>query len=582
MIFTNPSYAACDRPSYCDALPGECATTANGGHTIIIGSFQVIERKCSDPVMKNCPSCGPDDGPYCEDGNGHCGPVDECKYPDGSPKPDDTDVTTNCVDTIWESCCTPGTPAGTCGDGTCGGTESCTNCVSDCGTCLTCWCGDGSCNCGESSQSCAADCGTAMFCGDNSCNNGENCSSCAADCGACPTPPPTGSPEWCGDGSCNNGEWCGTCPSDCGSCTSCGDGSCNNGENCGTCSTDCGACLSCGDGSCNGNENCSNCATDCGSCAGSFCGDTTCDAGETCATCSSDCGSCSSNEAWFQISAGHVGSANSGGASVALQSEIPDLAECTGSCVRSVTMEDLDSTDLTDGFTVVGSGTIDVNGGYSERAENTYATDTTKTRYNERYEFFYRNSGLGGSPSNTFTGSESDIQKPTYNPSNISYFQSGDVTLQSPWSVASGETYVIFIDGNLNLADGDGLSDQLIDVAPGGYLAFIVSGDITVDSNLGNTSLTDTTSNVEGVFIANGQFTINSKGAAAGGDDRFIGEGTFVGWSGVNLNRDFSDGGARSVENLDKPVELFVYRPDFVTNMPESLLVPVRIWQETN
>jgi parallel beta-helix repeat protein len=94
-------------------------------------------------------------------------------------------------------------------------------------------------------------------CGDSVCNGSESCSTCASDCGSCTS---------CGDGACNGGESCSTCASDCGACTSCGDGACNGGESCSTCASDCGACASCGDGACNGGETCSSCASDCGAC----------------------------------------------------------------------------------------------------------------------------------------------------------------------------------------------------------------------------------------------------------------------------------------------------------------------------
>jgi hypothetical protein len=49
-----------------------------------------------------------------------------------------------------------------CGDAVCGGTESCSTCSADCGTC-------------------------APACGDAVCSTGESCGSCSADCGACQT-----------------------------------------------------------------------------------------------------------------------------------------------------------------------------------------------------------------------------------------------------------------------------------------------------------------------------------------------------------------------------------------------------------
>jgi hypothetical protein len=56
----------------------------------------------------------------------------------------------------------------------------------------------------------------AAACGDDACNGSETCSSCAQDCGTC-------APA-CGDGTCNTGEDCATCQADCGTCASAGPG----------------------------------------------------------------------------------------------------------------------------------------------------------------------------------------------------------------------------------------------------------------------------------------------------------------------------------------------------------------------
>ena len=143
-----------------------------------------------------------------------------------------------------------------CGDGVCEGTETCNDCVSDCGSCVSC--GDGSCNGDETCATCEADCGACPpVCGDSICEGDETCATCEADCGSC---------IYCGDGSCNGNETCATCEADCGSCEYCGDGSCNGDETCATCEADCGVCEYCGDGSCNGDETCSSCEQDCGAC----------------------------------------------------------------------------------------------------------------------------------------------------------------------------------------------------------------------------------------------------------------------------------------------------------------------------
>ncbi len=118
-----------------------------------------------------------------------------------------------------------------CGDGACGGAETCSTCPMDCGACMA-QCGDGMCNGTETCMSCARDCGacmTAPRCGDGTCNGTETCMSCSDDCGACPAR--------CGDGTCNGTETCSTCSMDCGTCeTMCRacaqDVDCPTGQSC--------------------------------------------------------------------------------------------------------------------------------------------------------------------------------------------------------------------------------------------------------------------------------------------------------------------------------------------------------------
>lgn len=151
----------------------------------------------------------------------------------------------------------PPPPPKTCGDGTCGAGEACTNCPEDCGLCKSC--GDGACNNGETCASCPADCGKCPLCGDGYCNGGEDCLSCAPDCGVCPG---------CGDKVCdkNKNENCFTCPQDCGACPGCPNGKCDNNETCASCPMDCGPCSVCGNMKCEAYETCANCPADCGAC----------------------------------------------------------------------------------------------------------------------------------------------------------------------------------------------------------------------------------------------------------------------------------------------------------------------------
>jgi hypothetical protein len=336
----------------------------------------------------------------------------------------------------------------------------------------------------------------------------------------------------------------------------------------------------CGNLICETNENCSSCSEDCGSCSSQSCGDTFCSGFESCLTCSEDCGVCDvESGSWWQSKGGLVGSNATQG--LAIESNIPintcELPDCDPSLMST------DETGLIDsaGFVLTLGGALKVNGGVTPGSTNVFSVGTGQTRYYEYYDFFFRNTDFGLLPIDDFLTTFNDAKKPTYSSLNVEHYRNGDLTILSQWNIASGEQYVIFVAGDLYLTDGDGASDQLITVENGGFVAFIVEGNLYIDESLGNSDLLNTTSNIEGVYIVNGVIEVQSRGVGAGGDDRFIGEGTFVGWNGVNLNRDFDDGLGRDTENLDKPTEQFIYRPDFMVNLPKVLRSSPKLWQQT-
>jgi len=135
----------------------------------------------------------------------------------------------------------------------------------------------------------------------------------------------------------------------------------------------------------------------------------------------------------------------------------------------------------------------------------------------------------------------------------------GTLRITTPWQVDLGETIVFLVDGDLSL-------EARVKVAPGGFLAFFVSGDISLDPSVNSE---DGLAAIEGVYIADGTF---SSGKA---NTKLILEGTFVGWSGVNLERDFD-----SQRSNSEPVEVFRYRSDFKLNLPTFLNRPSINWQE--
>jgi len=296
------------------------------------------------------------------------------------------------------------------------------------------------------------------------------------------------------------------------------------------------------------------------------------------------------NSGWFQTRGGNAYAGFESG--TALRSYIP-ATYCTSGvgCIPYVLATDFASTVDSAGIALTGGGAIDTTKDLgnstaqtTQRTTQAAAVGTANDRLFENYAFFYREFSLGTNPTDDFSSTATNALKPTTAPNDgkRAYYHNGNLIVQTPWTVAANESITVIVNGNLNLRNATA-TDQLITVAPGGYLSFVVSGNITIESTVGNTNANDvTTPNIEGVYIANGQIITESVGTAGGGDKPFVGAGTFVGWGGIDLGRDFDDGGQRKAENNTKPIETFIFRPDFVLNVPPEITRSSYIWKETN
>lgn len=176
--------------------------------------------------------------------------------------------------------------------------------------------------------------------------------------------------------------------------------------------------------------------------------------------------------------------------------------------------------------------------------------------------------GQDGRPFNEGASKPDDTPRNGVN----AYWTGNDLTIDQAWNVGAGESIVVLVDGDVTI-------ESPIDVAQGGFLAIITSGNITVDPDVG-VAAASTTGVVEGVYIADGTLNFPSRGIAGGGDLKFVGEGTFVGWSGVTMDRDFNDGGGGAISNNTYPTEFFIYRPDFLLNAPPEMAQPRFVWRE--
>ncbi len=182
---------------------------------------------------------------------------------------------------------------------------------------------------------------------------------------------------------------------------------------------------------------------------------------------------------------------------------------------------------------------------------------------------------------------------PSLQTDNLNLFiYDGDLSINDThnWHVEDGQQVIVFVNGNLTINALNNFEGNVISVEEGSFLAFIVKQNITIGKEVGYTlanGLTageylpsTTTPNLEGVFVADQLLISESYNDTAIVDKKLIAAGTFVGWAGVNLNRDFNDEALGLEHNSYNPTETFIYRPDLVTNMPEEIKSFHQMWQE--
>jgi hypothetical protein len=228
-------------------------------------------------------------------------------------------------------------------------------------------------------------------------------------------------------------------------------------------------------------------------------------------------------------------------------------------------------TALSSGFMITGGGGVDSTADaatqYSSLSEDIRTDRISGLTINgprENYDYFSQLYSMSGAATD-FSGAQ-----PASAPANgRAYYSANPITISSPWTVKSGEKIVVFVNNTLRI-------NAAITVKQGGFLAFIVKNSLTISKDLGNTDPNDGTPIVAGVYVSDGALVI--EGGRAGGDLRFVGEGTFVGWGGVSMQRQF----ANAAYNASIPTEMFRFRPDFMQNVPDLMTKPIYIWQETN
>ncbi len=255
----------------------------------------------------------------------------------------------------------------------------------------------------------------------------------------------------------------------------------------------------------------------------------------------------SSEVSWWQAQGGgvYVGS-QAGGVTVA--SQLPSSA------ARLI----LPGVGGTTGALIRASGSADLGVG-----EVSDALWSTLARYRGKqmdYSYFSAQLGVTRNQASDFGSDTLDL--PSYDASKNFWYSaplSGTATIGTPWTLGVGEKYVVMVEGDLRI-------EENISVPVGGYLAFIVSGNITVDP---------TVSQIQGVYIASGDFVTESQYLAGVSDDvPLVVEGNVVAWGSVVLTRDLG------ASNSTTPGEKFVYRSDLLTNMTTKMKTFVIEWKE--
>lgn len=147
------------------------------------------------------------------------------------------------------------------------------------------------------------------------------------------------------------------------------------------------------------------------------------------------------------------------------------------------------------------------------------------------------------------------------------YSQSSNLTTTANWSVPVGQKITVLVNGNLSIRND-------ITVTAGGFLAFIVSGNITVDPAVGvSPALAIPPPVLEGLYMTNCTGVFATGASSSAGNERLVARGTFVAGSFL-FQRDLG------ATNPTKSAELFTYSPDLFMAMPEEFKdVPV-VWEE--
>ena len=210
----------------------------------------------------------------------------------------------------------------------------------------------------------------------------------------------------------------------------------------------------------------------------------------------------------------------------------------------------------TSGVLVRGSGSISLGSG-SLSSEGWSALASYRGKRMD-YNYFSANMGVLKNSTGEWT-LNNEIDLSTYPSASDFAYRNGDGYVVDPITVASGESYVVFVNGNLSI-------EANITVANGGFLAFIVNGVTTVSPSV---------QTLQGIYVSDDDFVTERFDPTGTFDDVALDvEGTVVTWGNFELGRELG------ILNSTTPAEKFSYRSDFLTNMPDKMKSFAMEWQE--
>lgn len=163
--------------------------------------------------------------------------------------------------------------------------------------------------------------------------------------------------------------------------------------------------------------------------------------------------------------------------------------------------------------------------------------------------------------------------------SNGVYIANGSLTLTgAPYTFPANKNFVILVNGNLNI-------QTEVHVPVGSTAFFTSSGDIYVDSGVGEAVITSTRANVEGYFSSDRNFIVQSldstgKGLNCPTSDRRLNVAGAIVVNAALGGGSFTNQRDLCLGNLQCPAFMVTERPDFILNTPDFFKTTRRVWQE--